>query len=110
MPVTPTVYDDQDKLVLQWVGETSTGVKGDMSRWNQDVTIQATGTGTVTFQGSNDGTNFVALNADLVVPLAALSLAAGSNAIGKVFEKPIWIRPVVAGGTATVTLIARAEQ
>ena len=102
MPVTPTKFDTQDEVVLQWVGETGTGVAVRCNQW-PDKSIQATGTGTVTLFGSPDGTNFVALKNTLGTPVA-ISLDATTNAIDVIRENPIFIRPVVTTGTATVTI------
>lgn len=102
MPVTPSQLPGHRRSIVKWTGETGTGVAADVSNY-PDVTIQATGTGTVTVEGSNDGTNWVALND---VGGAAVSLAAASNAMSVLKEHPVMIRPVVAGGTATVVALA----
>lgn len=106
MPVTPTEYIEHQAAVFQWVGETGTGVKALVARYT-DITIQAVGTGTVTVEGSNNGTSWVALNDTAGTPI---SLAAASNAMGVLKEHPTFIRAVVAGGTATVTALASGNR
>lgn len=98
---TPTLFDEQDYAVAQWVGETGTGGAVNMARW-PDKTVQATGTGTVTVEGSMDGTNWTPLNDQAA---AAVSLAAASDEMNVILENPIFIRVVNAGGTATVTIL-----
>lgn len=66
-----------------------------------DKTIQATGTGTVTFEGSPNGTDFAALND---TSGAAISLTASSEDAAVVLENTKWFRAIVAGGTATVVI------
>jgi hypothetical protein len=90
----------RDRLLVNYPQLTTTG---DMFEgWEYpDKTIQASGTGTVTLQGSNDGTNFVALND---IAGVAISLAAASNAASVVLANPKWMRAVCAGGTAAVTI------
>lgn len=107
MPVTPTanLLEHQFEAVV-WTNETGTGVQGTVARYT-DITIQATGTGTVTIEGSNNGTNWVALND---TSGAAISLAAASNAMGVLKEHPYYIRPVVAGGTATIIALASGNR
>lgn len=65
-------------------------------------TIQASGTGTVTIEGSNDGTNYVALKDTAGV---AISLAAASNAISRCSDNPKFMRAVNAGGSSLVVII-----
>lgn len=100
MPVTPSVFDSQDNVIIQWVGETGNGVGVQANQW-PDKTIQATGTGTVTLEGSPDNINWVALKDSAGV---AISLAAASFAISIVGPNPVFIRPVNAVGTATITI------
>lgn len=106
MPVIPTSFDDQETANYVWAAETATGIAVDMARFS-DITVQATGSGTVTFQGSNDGTNYVALNASNG---AGASLAAASNAMCVLLEHPRWLRPVVAGGTATIIALGSGSR
>jgi hypothetical protein len=68
-----------------------------------DKTVQAYGTGTVTVEGSNDGTHWVALN-DLSG--SPISLAAASSAASVILENPIHMRATVSGGTALVVITA----
>lgn len=66
-----------------------------------DKTIQASGTGTVTLEGSADATNWVALKDTAGV---AISLAAASNAASAVGANPRFLRAVNAGGASLVTI------
>jgi len=64
----------------------------------QDLYVQATGTfdsGTVTLQGSNDGTNWVSL-VDPQGNAIAFTAAGGEQLL----ETPVWIRPIISGGTS----------
>lgn len=107
MPVAPTSgITAHTYTVIKWTGETGTGLRAEVGRY-VDITVQATGSGTVTVEGSNDGTNWVALKDPTG---AAISLAAGSNAMAVLLEHPVLIRPVVAGGTATITAVASANR
>lgn len=105
MPVTPTVYTDLQYQTVQWVGETGTGVKAEVAAYS-DITIQASGSGTLTVEGSNDGTNWVALK-DMATGLA-LSVTVPGMAV--LMEHPYFIRAVVTGGTATVTALASGNR
>lgn len=106
MPVAPTIFDDQEYEVVRWVNETGTSLQADVARFS-DITVQAVGTGTVTIEGSNDGTNFVALNVPAGTPI---SLDATANEMSVLLEHPSHIRAVVAGGTATVTALASGNR
>lgn len=106
MPVTPSVYVEHELEVAKWVGETGNGLPVDVSRY-PGMTIQASGTGTVTVFGSNDGINYVAMH-DTTTTGAAISLDATAFAIAGILENPIWIQPRVATGTATIVLIAKS--
>ncbi|NTS33896.1 hypothetical protein HQ945_21790 [Phyllobacterium sp. BT25] len=101
---TPTVSIIGNRATAQWAGETGTGGAVQLSLF-PDKTVQATGTGTVSVQGSRDGTNWFALKNTNNTP-AAISLAAASNAADTIRENPPFIRVVVAGGTATITITA----
>jgi hypothetical protein len=106
MPVAPDINNDQEYQTIRWVGETGTSLKAEVAMYS-DITVQAVGSGTVTIEGSNDGTNWVALK-DLAG--AAISLAAGSNAMSVILEHPFFIRCVVAGGTATVMALGAGNR
>lgn len=71
-----------------------------------DITIQVTGTfdgSTVTFQGSNDGTNWHPLTQR--GGMTNMAYTAAANHICQ--EMPAFIRPVITGGTGTAfTIIA----
>lgn len=64
-----------------------------------DKTVQATGTGTVTVEGSIDGVVWEPLHNTAGV---LISLNAASNDIAVILENPVLMRAVVAGGVATV--------
>lgn len=66
-----------------------------------DKTIQASGTGTVTVQGTNDGTNWVALKDPSG---AAISLAAATNDAAVIAANPKLMRAVNAGGSSLVVI------
>lgn len=107
MPVVAStqIIADQYEIVV-WNGETATGSWADVARYT-DITAQAFGTGTVTFDGSNDGSHAAALNDVNGTPI---SLAATTNAMSVVKEHPFWIRPVVTGGTATIIMLASGNR
>lgn len=68
-----------------------------------DRTVQVTGTfggGTMTFQGSNDGTNWASLTDPQGNAIA--KTAAGLEAV---LELPRYVRPSVAGGDGTTDLV-----
>jgi hypothetical protein len=105
MPAIPTVLPDKTYMTATWTGETGNGIATDFSRYHNRKNVQRLGgTGTVTVEGSNDGTNWIALN-NTANPTAAISLATGTNAAAGILEEPRYLRAVVAGGTATVTII-----
>lgn len=107
MPVAAqTLHTTHQYEIIRWTAETATGLPAGVGLFT-DITVQATGTGTVTFEGSNDGTNYVALNDVSGNPL---SLSASANALGVLKEHPVYIRPVVTGGTATVTALASGNR
>jgi len=66
-----------------------------------DKTIQASGTGTVTVEGSADGTNWEVLNDTTG---AAISLTASSNDAAVILENPRFMRAVNAGGSSLVVI------
>lgn len=106
MPVTSSNYSTGQSANVRWTGETGTGVPADMGIYS-DITVQAVGTGTVTIEGSNDGTNWAALN---TTAGEAVSLDATANAMAVLLEHPLFIRPVVAGGTATVMALGSGNR
>jgi hypothetical protein len=72
-----------------------------------DITIQVTGTfggSTVTFQGSNDGTNWHPLTQRGSTTNMAFTAAA--NHICQ--EMPAFIRPIIAGGTGSAFKVTAA--
>jgi hypothetical protein len=72
-----------------------------------DITIQVTGTfggSTVTFQGSNDGTNWHALTQRAGTANMAYTAAANHTCN----EMPAFIRPIIAGGTGSAFKVTAA--
>lgn len=106
MPVAATIFEAHSFIVARWVSETGTSLAANVQQYGS-ITVQAVGTGTVTVEGSMDGTNWEPLNAVGSDPAAptAISLDATSNEIGVLLEHPSLIRVVVAAGTATVTAL-----
>lgn len=107
MPVAPStgIQGDAYKVTI-WTGETGIGLPTNVGRY-PDMTIQATGTGTVTIEGTNNGTIWRALND---VGGVAVSMDASVGAMAVLREAPVKIRPVVTGGTATVILLAHGAR
>ena len=102
---TPTFGNDKYSAAATWTGETGTGGSVDFSRFPNSRTVQRFGgTGTVTIEGSNDNTNWFALN-NTANPSAAVSLATGTTTAMGLLETTRWLRVVVAGGTATVSIV-----
>jgi len=95
--VTPTFLDQGEIAIATWIGETGNGGAVAMARW-ADKTIQSTGTGTVTVEGSSDGTNW-----DTCTTTPAVVTANSDTAL--VNENPLLLRVVCAGGTQTVTIV-----
>ncbi len=73
-----------------------------------DRTVQATGDGTVTVAGSNDGTNFGAVADPSGDPIA---LVGTTHDIAMIRENPLFVQPTCSGGTGTtVTLIGTSQR
>ncbi len=94
---------DQRSGAILWTYAALASQNGDaIESWLwPDRTIQAFGSGTVTLEGSPDGTHWVALSDQDNV---AISIAAASQEIAFVLENPRYIRAVVAGGTSLVVI------
>ncbi|WP_457301569.1 hypothetical protein [Phyllobacterium sp. P5_D12] len=106
MPVTPQVWDSQDTITVTWTAETGNGLAANVSEYPDKTVQRLAGTGTVTLEGSMDGTNWIGLkDASTAAPNTAISLATGTNTAAVVLEHTIFVRAVVAGGTATVMLV-----
>lgn len=90
--------------VITWAGlaNADSGSAGDLVG-SPDKTVQVTGTfgagGSVTLQGSNDGTNWETLSDPLGTALTFT--AAGLKAV---LENPLYIRPIVTAGDGTTDL------
>lgn len=106
---TPTLFDDQDYAVAQWAGETGTGGAVNMARWSHKTVQRLAGTGTVTVEGSMDGVNWEPLKALGASPAIAISLPTATNAMAAILENTIFIRVVVAAGTATVVILGNVS-
>lgn len=102
--ITPTtaVYDDggADALIITWtplgVGDDGAGVTRSSAA---DRTVQVIGTAagaTLTFQGSNNGTDWATLHDPQGNDLAFTSV--GIKAIS---EATYYVRPIVSGGAGT---------
>lgn len=101
MPVTPSKFESHDSAVVQWVGETATGVGIQLNEW-PDKTVMTSGTGNVEIEGSMDGLNWGTLNDHAGVGLTALI----PDTPRVILENTIYVRPVAAGGPLTITITA----
>ncbi len=99
---TTTVYDEggADALIITWTplttGDDGTGVTRSSAA---DRTVQVIGTAagaTLTFQGSNDGTNWATLHDP-----QGNDLAFTATGIKAISEATYYVRPLVAGGAGT---------
>lgn len=110
MAVTPSFNDRQTHKVITWTGETGTSAGVDVGPF-ADCTIQASGTGTVTVQGSNfNEADNLWVNLTDVVTGGAITLSAVANAMATVVEHPERIRITVSSGTANVVLVATGNR
>lgn len=93
---------------ITWAGLTAgdTGTPLEYAKFS-DKTVQVVGTfgGTVTMQGSNDGTNWVTLTSNLG---AALTFTAMGG--GLVAENYRYIRPSAGSGVSSVTITAQITE
>jgi hypothetical protein len=105
---SPSVYIEHTTATATWTGETGNSLPVNATRFIAN-SIQNTGTGTMTVQGSNDGINWSTLNAQVSgttgVPLTGV--AAGS--LYEIIENPIWIRVVAASGSINAILVLRTS-
>ena len=89
-------------VLVTWTGLATGDVGGGIPiAYSADITGQVTGTfggATITWQGSNDNTNWHPLTRRSV----GTDMAFTSAAIHTVNENPAWIRPAVTGGTSVV--------
>lgn len=113
--IAPVLTEDRngDVKLWTWATLTSTNTAGSPIKfvpWG-DRCFQVTGTfgtGTMVLQGSNDGTNWETLTDVLG---NALSFTASS--LAQVTEVPLYVRPLVTGGSAPtdldVTIVMRTS-
>lgn len=103
--IDPTVKPALVGVTAQWSG-LATGDDGAAYATNgKEKSVQVTGTfggGTVAMQGSNDGTNWVALN-DIAVIANPCSFT--STGLKGILQMPKYVRPVVTGGTASAIIV-----
>ena len=94
-------------ILVTWDAMTTSDVGGGVPiAFAADLTGQVTGTfggGTITWQGSNDNTNWHPLTRRSV----GTDMAFTSAAVHTANENPAWVRPAVTGGTS-VTIKAVA--
>jgi hypothetical protein len=100
--------NDGSVTIYQWTPLTTTNADGAPVGAVQyaDRSVQVTGTfgagGSITFQGSNDGTNWAALN---TAQGAAVALTAATQ-LKQLVEIPRYIRPYVTAGDGTTSVTA----
>lgn len=100
--------NDGSVTVYQWTPLTTANSDGAPVGAVQyaDRSVQVTGTfgagGSITFQGSNDGTNWATLN---TAQGAAVALTA-ANQLKQLVEIPRFIRPFVTAGDGTTSITA----
>lgn len=119
--ITPTVVTTGSPQVgmtkvVTWTALTSTNASGapEDCRKYQTVRVQIKGTpgwntGTLTIQGSDDGTNYVTLRA--LSTVTAISYTADPTTLIEIFEgSPNYIKPVLSGaGTDSITVTLTAK-
>lgn len=108
--ITPVVSDRGPWRVYTWasVTESDTPVAVQIDAPVRGATIQVTGTfgsSTTVMQGSNDGTNFVALD-DVEDTAISITAAAGAEL------RYVWpyVRPSISGGSSQSLTITMAVQ
>ena len=100
--ITPTIDRDSipGAVLATWTGMTTGDVgAGVPIAYVADLTGQVTGTfggATITWQGSNDNTNWHPLTRRSV----GTDMAFTSAAVHTANENPAWVRPAVTGGTS----------
>lgn len=93
---------------ITWAHLTSTNASGDAMNVSMfrslEVQIKGTwNTGTLTIQGSDDGTDYLNLRA--LSTMAAISQTADPTVLIVIFETPNYVKPVLAGaGTDDITV------
>lgn len=92
---------------VQWPalvnGDAGDAVSADLALWS-DRSVQVTGVfgaaGSVVWEGSNDGVNFVTLNAP-----QGTALAFSAAGLKQVLEGAMYMRPRVAAGDGTTAIV-----
>lgn len=87
-------------VVVVWEDETATGDPVRVPEF-PDRTVMAHGSGTIAVEGSMDGTNWAQLRDHDGVAISALAV----NDPRIILENTRYMRVVVTGGTATVTIV-----
>lgn len=101
--VTPTISKIglRDGFLVTWEGLNHTNTTGApimMPSW-RDRSVQIVGTfdsGTVVFQGSNDGTNYVTLTDP-----QGNAISATSAKLEQIEEATVWVKPSISGGSGS---------
>ena len=102
--ITPTIDRDSvpGAVLATWAAMATNDVgAGVPIAYAADLTTQATGTfggGTITWQGSNDNTNW----SSLTQRSGTTAMAFTAAGMGTANENPAWIRPAVTSGTSVV--------
>lgn len=100
--------NDGSVSVFRWTPLTTTNPDGEPIGAVQyaDRSVQVVGTfgagGSITFQGSNDGTNWAALN----TAQGSLIALTASSQLKQIVEIPRYIRPYVTAGDGTTSVTA----
>lgn len=103
--VEQSVTDDPDVIRITWAALTTTNADGAPCKFLQhaDRTIQVAGTfgagGTVVWEGSNDGTNYVTLTDQ-----SDNNLSITTAKIEQIMQVPLMSRPRVTAGDGTTSL------
>src|SRR5690606_22699135 len=97
---------DRNWALYEWnLTASGNGVGAEFARWpDKSVTVTGTfGGGTVTLEGSNDGSNWVALKNHANTPISLTD-----EGIESVLEHTRYVRPVLTGATSpdlTITVM-----
>lgn len=106
-PVFKDVSDVQDGSVLMvtWTGVTEADSFGPFRNSKfYPMSMQVTGTiggATVILNGSNDGTNYVALN-----DMSGSAISFTSNGLKTIRERTLYIQPATSGGSGQTTAVS----